>query len=267
MPASREAIGQVRRLRERLNTEAARLVAAAAKLPEAWVAAVAFKGNAGSDRAWARILGAMPSPPIAMDRQRRTALWRLLRPSDSLFNRTDGGTAPITPYVVCSYLLVGLSRGKAVREEGPWGLATSTHALCRLLDRTGFRADPVAAMVEAHDTLLSASAECGRTVLAEREWAVPAGPGGFIATVRGVKLPPDDAIILACAGTWVSKDQLFDNQLAQVAALRFQQPGDALGQGLLLPAGLRKPARIAGDLASMGTARGGSPRSTHGSPT
>jgi hypothetical protein len=127
---------------------------------------------------------------MIMDRQRRVALWRLLRPRDGIFERTDGGTVSTTPYVVCSYLLVGLSRGKAVRVEGPWGLAISTHALCRLLDRTAFRADPIAAMLEAHDMLLGASADCGTTVLTEREWAVPAGPGGFLATVRGVKLPP-----------------------------------------------------------------------------
>jgi hypothetical protein len=240
-PISAQASGLVRLLRQRLRTEARKLTAAADRIPEQLIAGVAFKRGIGAERAWGHLLARMPRPPHRMDRDEHIALWRLLRPVDAVMINPADGEDIGDQAIVASWLAIGRGRGRAVRREGPWGASFTNHALGRLLERTGFQADPVAVMLAAHDALLSASTGCARTMVGERLWAIPAGPGAFLTTVRGLTLD-GDALVLATAETWVSDDQLWPQQAAQVAAIRFREPGRTLGDGLLQPSVLRPPA-------------------------
>ena len=71
---------------------------------------------------------------------------------------------------------------------------------------------------------------------AEVRWAVPGGPGAFLATLcRTADGEPD--LVAFTAETWVNADQLYPEQEAQVAAIRFRHGGATLGDGLLRPAG------------------------------
>jgi hypothetical protein len=250
VPVSTQAAGEVRRLRARLKADADGLVKAAVALPAMWVAAAALKGNAGSARAWQRILAAMPVVPTVFDVRRRVAVWRLLRPCSSMYLQNDGAGA--APGVAVTALIIGLCRGKPTVDEAPWSLSFSDHALARLRDRTVYKADLVETMLSAHDDLLGASRECAETVMDARDWALPGGPGAFLATVLAMRYRTDDAIVLIAAGTWISDSMLAPDQEAQVAALRFRQPGRALQDGLLLPAPLRAAARpVADDQGDM----------------
>jgi hypothetical protein len=232
---SAQARGLVRQLRQRLHADARAIAAAAERIPDDVIAAAAFKGKAGADRAWSRILAAMPSPPFRLDRDHHARLWRFLQPVEAVLDTPDGR-----------------NRGRAVRRVGPWGLSVTDHALARLLERTAYRAEPVAAILEAHDMLLDASSNTANALLAARQWAIPAGPGALLCTVRSLSDDGDaDALVLLTAETWVSGDQLRPQQVAQVAAIRFREGGRTLGDGLLLPAVLRPAARPQVDAAGQ----------------
>ena len=126
----------------------------------------------------------MPAPHL-VDRQRHVALWRLLRPGPTVMVRPDG-TDLGDQQIMASWLAIGRARGGAVRQESAWGLSFSDHSIARLFERTGFRVDPVATMQEAHDALLAASSAVARTMLAEQRWAILAGPGAFLGTMRAL---------------------------------------------------------------------------------
>ena len=102
----------------------------------------------------------------------------------------------------------------------------------------------------AHDALLAASSAIARPVLGERRWAIPAGAGAFLATMRGLT-DAGDAIVLATAETWVGTDQLWPEQEAQIAAMQFREPGRTLGDGLLQPSVLRPMAPPQTDAAGQ----------------
>jgi hypothetical protein len=248
---SAQARGLVRQLRQRLHADARAIAAAAERIPDDVIAAAAFKGKAGADRAWSRILAAMPSPPFRLDRDHHARLWRFLQPVEAVLDTPDGRNRG-DEAVVLSWLCLGLGRGRAVRRVGPWGLSVTDHALARLLERTAYRAEPVAAILEAHDMLLDASSNTANALLAARQWAIPAGPGALLCTVRSLSDDGDaDALVLLTAETWVSGDQLRPQQVAQVAAIRFREGGRTLGDGLLLPAVLRPAARPQVDAAGQ----------------
>ncbi len=232
---SAQSIGQIRLLRQRLTTAATRLTAAVEAIPSATLERAAFRSHKLAAPDWARILAAMPTPPYRRDQAARLAQWRVLRPVGRLVdegNRQGGDTS-----VIVKSLALGRFCNAAQRVEDPWGLAFADHALCRVLERSGYTADPEAAMLDAHGLLLGASADVAATLTAEGRWAVPGGPGAFLGTMRRT----DDGgpvLVMLTAETWVSSDQLRPEQEAQVAAIRFRHAGLTLGEGLLRPVGL-----------------------------
>jgi len=231
-----QAIGQVRLLRQRLTGTAAQITAAAEGIPNRTLERAAFRSHKLAAPDWARILAAVPTPPYRRDQAARLAQWRVLRPVGRLLDAGDrlGGDTSI----VVKSLAIGRIRGTAQRVEDLWGLAFADHALCRLLERSGFTADPEAAMHEAHGLLLGAPGDLAGVLGSEGQWAIPGGPGAFLATLRRTDDGGPDLVAIT-AETWVSSDQLRPEQEAQVAAIRFRQAGPTLGDGLLRPEGMR----------------------------
>jgi hypothetical protein len=86
----------------------------------------------------------------------------------------------------------------------PFGLAVTRHALERLMDRSGFAVDAVAALCEAHDALLRVDSDTGSRLFDIDRLTLPAGSGGFLCTTR--RFGPDNAP-LAIARTWIDEDQ------------------------------------------------------------
>jgi len=232
-----QALGQVRLLRRRLADAAAQLTTAAEGIPNATLERAAFRSHKLAAPDWTRILNAMPAP-YRRDQAARLAQWRVLRPVGRLLDTGDrlGGDTS----VVVKSLAMGRIRGTVQRVEDLWGLAFADHALCRLLERSGFTADPEAAMHEAHELLLCAPGSLSGVLGSEGQWAIPGGPGAFLATLRRTNDGEPDLVAIT-AETWVSSDQLYPEQEAQVAAIRFRQAGPTLGDGLLRPAGLPRP--------------------------
>lgn len=228
-------------MRHRLDTEADALAKAASKLSPEVVAALAFKGAPGRMRALHRILASMPSPPTFIDSAGRYVCWRYFRPQATVL---VGDEDKQDSALIVSALVIGLARGRPTRYEMPWGLIVSSHALGRLLQRTGFKANLVSTMVEAHSALIAAPAGVGQTMVDEADWAVPTVGGAFLTTVRLLN-DTSEAIALLTAKTWIEDDRLKPNQRAQCAAIRFREPGGlTLGDTLLLPAILRPKAAI-----------------------
>lgn len=232
---SAQSIGQIRLLRQRLTTAATRLTAAAEGIPNATLERAAFRSHKLAAPDWARILAAMPTPPYRRDQAARLAQWRALRPIGRVLEGGDtlGGDTSI----VVRSLALGRVRGAAQRVEDVWGLIFGDHALCRVLERSGYTADPEAAMLDAHAALLAAPGDLAGVLVSEGRWAIPGGPGAFLVTFRRT----DDGgppLVALTAETWVSSDQLYPEQEAQVAAIRFRHAGPTLGGGLLRPAGL-----------------------------
>jgi len=231
---SAQSIGQVRLLRQRLAAAGALLTAAVDSIPGAVLERASFRSHTLAAPEWARIMGAMP-PPYRRDRAARLAQWRVLRPVGRLLE--DGDTLGGDTSIVVRSLAVGRIGGAAQRVEDVWGLIFGDHALCRVLERSGYTADPEAAMLDAHAALLAAPGDLAGVLVSEGRWAIPGGPGAFLATFRRA----DDGgppLVALTAETWVSSDQLYPEQEAQVAAIRFRHAGPTLGDGLLRPAGL-----------------------------
>jgi len=234
VPVSAQAIGQVRLLRHRLAAAGALLTAAADGIPGRVLERAAFRSHKLAAPDWARIMGAMP-PPYRRDHAARLAQWRALRPVGRLIE--DGDTLGGDTSVVVRSLVVGRIHGAAQRVEDVWGLAFADHALCRMLERSGYAANPEAAMLDAHAALLAAPGDLASVLVSEGRWAIPGGPGAFLATLRRTD---DDGppMVALTAETWVSADQLYPEQEAQVAAIRFRQPGPTLGEALFRPAAM-----------------------------
>ena len=96
------------------------------------------------------------------------------------------------------------ARGFAIQS---FGLDISRHALGRLLDRSLFRADPRAAIVEAHDAMLALAPDEGAKLFKLSRFLLPAGAGCFSVTPRSMETGP-----MAVARTWLHSDQLFADQ-------------------------------------------------------
>jgi len=200
------------------------------------VAALAFKGSAGRRRALLRILASMRCRPTFIDNAGRYVCWRYFGPQATIL---VGDEDKQDSALIVSALVIGLARGRPACQGVPWGLVINSHALGRLLQRTGFKADPVATMIEAHTALLAVPAGVAQAMVDEADWAVPAAGGAFLTTVRLVD-HDGEAIALLTAETWIGDDWLKPDQRAQCAAIRFREPGGlTLGDTLLLPAILR----------------------------
>ena len=96
--------------------------------------------------------------------------------------------------------------------------------------------------------MLDAPGEMAAVLESESRWAIPGGPGAFLATLRRTKDGEPDLVALT-AETWVSADQLRPEQEAQVAAIRLRHDGPTLGGGLLRPMGTRLAAGRAPTMA------------------
>jgi hypothetical protein len=118
------------------------------------------------------------------------------------------------------FVVMGLLTCPGGRPRAPetFGVAFTAHAIGRLLDRSGFRADPVAAMLEAHGALTHLDPEDGERIYdLQTTVELPAAGGAFLTTPGrfGPRETP-----LAIARTWVDGDQLHADQAGKLAKWR-----------------------------------------------
>jgi hypothetical protein len=93
---------------------------------------------------------------------------------------------------------------------GTFGLGCTSHAIARLLDRSGFTADPIASMLTAHDALLALEKTEGKQVFDLKELVLPASGGIRLARPRlGVS---DKGEPLLVCRSWVPEDLLHHHQ-------------------------------------------------------
>jgi hypothetical protein len=208
-----EARGRLRVLWAQLEAEACRIETAAYNVPRPWLVAAARKGKVGAARAMARIVAGMPVQPFFSERG--IAAFRYLKPvaevPAAIGGEFDSGDQQQA--IVMQAVLINSGRvGRLSRE--PFGAIFTFHALGRLLDRSGFAADPIAAMFEAHDALLVLPPTEGRKVLDLQHVRLPAAGGAFLATIRHVGTGEAPLVV---ARTWLSQDQLRDDQAADVS--------------------------------------------------
>jgi hypothetical protein len=140
--------------------------------------------------------------------------WRFLKPLPTV--PPARGAAPDVldkqPCVAARGVMCN-SAGRRISVE-PFGACFTAHALGRLLDRSGFAADPVAAMWQCHDQLILLGGQEGAQLFALDSVLVPAFNGGaFLCSPRTVG--QSDAPMMVCR-TWLSGDQLRTGQAANV---------------------------------------------------
>jgi hypothetical protein len=210
-PVSAEARGRTRAMCATLDATAARIASAIARLPPGGTNPACWKGRVGTARAIDKITRAMPVPPDLYDAT--MAVWRYLRPVPALPSADPD--EPPRPGVVMMVVIAG-RRGRLVRCE-TFGAAFTLHAVGRLLDRSGFQADPVAAMLEAHAALAAVPPQDGERLFDLRAAELPAAGGAFLASPG--RFGPD-AAPLAIARTWVAGSQTFPQQDRHLAAWR-----------------------------------------------
>ena len=189
-PVSAAATGQVRQLCQQLAAEAAQIIAAAEALPPAMVRAALSKNPIRCRQGMRHVERAMPIRPVWVGQ--RGYAWRFLRPL--------GDTIEVQA------VLLGAKNRPAVSIES-FGLNCCRHAIGRLLDRTGFVADPVRALFEAHDALMRLEPDDGRQVFDLPALPLPAAGGCFLT----VREPLDDRPMLS-ARTWIAADQRYRDQ-------------------------------------------------------
>ena len=190
MPVSAQARGQLRILRTALDSRAVALTEASERVPRDLLRSVKHKTTTGRDKAMAAILRMMPEAPLRTEK--RAALWRTFVPQGEMI-------------IVRAVGFGVLGTGGWTNE--PFGLAYSAHALGRLLDRTNFMADPLTAMIEGHDALLSLQPEEGYAAYALASLTLPACLGAFLVTPDPQRDHP-----FATAATWLSPEQLWQDQ-------------------------------------------------------
>jgi hypothetical protein len=143
------------------------------------------------------------------------AVWRFLQPVDALPILGDReNEAPRAGIVVMG--MVATRPGRLVRAQ-TFGIGFSLHALGRLLDRSAFRADPIAAMLEAHNAVAALNLEDGERVFGLAAVELPAAAGAFLATPCRFG---SDSIPMAVARTWIAGGQTFPQQDQHLEAWR-----------------------------------------------
>lgn len=217
---SAEARGRVRELAASLDLSSARMAAALERVPAKVRNSANWKGKIGTERAVAKIVSAIPIPPELSCPSK--AVWRYLQPVEQL-PAADAEAPPRSGFIVMA--IIAGNKNRLVRAE-TFGCGYTTHAICRLLDRSCFRVDPAVAMLEAHAALTWLDPADGSQVFDLRNAQLPAAGGAFL--VSPGRFGPDGAP-LAIARTWLSNDQLFPDQASTSAAWRelIAQPGGA----------------------------------------
>jgi hypothetical protein len=179
----------------------------------------------------------------------KLALFSILKPRDSIILEVPEDT-PESEHaslsqncVTVNYILTGKMPGILIGRfndiidtaEGYWTLEVPDHALGRAVERSRFL-HPGAIIKEAHYNLLNLANSNG-PLLNGRDNPkayIKAGPGCFIANMRlgrdisiGDRLNPHVRVT-----TWLHEDQLGPDQ---IALSKIGEPGDRLGDGVLLP--------------------------------
>jgi hypothetical protein len=216
-PISAEARGRLRELWMRLENDARRVERAAISLPKPMLRDLAKKAPLGAERTLARILAAMPLRPFYCDG--RSVAFRYLFPVSAV-PAADGGApagADGQPAIVVKAVLINAGGGRPRMTRELFGTCFTKHAIGRLLDRSGMRADPTEAMFAAHAALLALGPIMGGALLdGRREIPLPAAGGAFLAAAR--RVGRDGRWPLCVARTWLDGGQLHDDQAARVAA-------------------------------------------------
>jgi hypothetical protein len=199
-PVSAEARGRLRKLLADLQREADAIKRAVHALPLATVAASQQKATVGARHAYANIARKIPADLVWHGP--REAAWRFLAPD-------------VHGVGVMVVLLGAPGRPKICVET--FGLSFTRHSLGRLLDRSGFSADPAVAMREAHDGLMALAPADGERVFALPELVLPGARGCFLAVPQ---MRNSTGSPMATCWTWLDRDQTFPDQARDLEAWR-----------------------------------------------
>ena len=210
---SAEASGKLRLLTARLEVEARKIEQAADKVPRRLLRDLALKAEIGRARTLARILAAMPLRPFHCDG--RSVAFRYLKPLPAVPAAAGAeAEAPDGQPCVAVFAVLVNSAGRPRMSREPFGACFTRHALGRLLDRSGMRADPVQAMLTAHDELAALGAQRGAETFGQRDFLLPCGGGCFSGRPRkiGSRQSP-----LFVARTWIDVDMTGADQSERLA--------------------------------------------------
>jgi hypothetical protein len=209
-PVSNEARGKVRALMADLEIDAATMIRAFSKIPTRTLNCPEWKGKVGAQRAINRIIAAMPRPPDL--RLERTVIWRFLRPV-AVVPHDPGSQDKVDRPGLEVVGIVAAHRARPARPSS-FGLAVTTHACGRLIDRSTREIDVAAAIYESHDCLLALPGIEGEAIFNLKELILPASDGMFLANPFHIAA---GNVPIAVARTWVSSDMAHKRQTADLS--------------------------------------------------
>jgi len=208
IPISNEARGRTRKLLASLEVDAAKLTKALARLPPRHRDPSTWNGRSGARLAIARIIAAL-RPPDHVTKYR--AVWRFCQPMATLPSaRGANGEPPRAGIMVMA--IVAQRLGYPVQPQ-PFGLAVTSHAISRCLDRSNFEVDPVGAIFSAHNCLLALPPAAGEQVFELADVTLATPGGAFLCTPCRIGRDAP----LAVARTWISRGQTFPDQDTNLA--------------------------------------------------
>jgi hypothetical protein len=203
-----EARGRTRQLLRDLEASGSEMRRRLARVPGKLLCGQDWKGLTGARRAMDRIVAIVGQPPDL--RNPKFLIYRFLDVIE---------TVPGDPPEASQRCIVvrGLVAGSKFPRQGGdlFGCAATGHAVGRLFERSGFNADPVQAILAAHDALLCLQPAEVSQIFALSEVVLPAAGGVWLARPRivGAHASP-----LTICRTWVPRDQLHAQQEASLAA-------------------------------------------------
>jgi hypothetical protein len=211
-PISSEARGRIRMLLGALEADAKHITTALGKLPLTVRNPSCWQGKIGAERAIEKLARALPIKPEI--RNASGACWRFLQPVAELpgVAEQEGGS-PRAGVVVTAILAA--RRGGLIRAQS-FGAGFTVHALGRLLDRSNFKADPAAAMLESHAALAALDPAEGRRVFELPTIELPAWSGAFLASPARCA----DGAPIWLSLTWVAGSQTYPQQDRHLEAWR-----------------------------------------------
>jgi hypothetical protein len=172
------------------------------------------------------------------------AIWSVLRPRERVTIGLDVPPHLQQECVVVEHLTLGAMPTMMGVAKGLWSIEVPDHALRRLLERAP-GVDIDATLLAAHRAALRARLDDDEIAAAmvdpDMSFLLPAGPGVFVCGFRVGDDVNVGLMVYLFAHTWLHRDQLYDSQAPLLVE---GGEGKRLGEGLLLPAPLRRLSRV-----------------------
>jgi hypothetical protein len=159
-------------------------------------------------------------------------IWAVLRAGETPLFPTEKRSLSYDEqqaHACVTYLAAGWPRPVQEFAGGIWSCVVSDHALGRLLQRGPTGVDVDAAIYDLHRQILAIPQKNLPALIAASPLLVPSGPGAFWVAFEAVYPEMSETlVVMPRARSWLSADELKDEELGQTAHLLVAEPDDVV---------------------------------------